>query len=237
MSIGHRLSQDELSDATIAELYSRLGAHDTPELFEQPFRLDTDHDMPTGGGNSLDRKTVYIDHTLYQEVMDGAFKKTDLTGPQIIGRWCDHEHSEKSILDGDNACDVYPAGHRPALRKEHEGVLTILCPSGPAAIRKVIENYESVIWPGLLRCYHRPITKLPNERDEETIEIARKLGVIDATKHSKYAVRYGLGENNCRDCSGWNTELLSQQHGALAGCRRISGAVRQDRWCQMWREK
>src|SRR6185437_3554037 len=100
MSIGHRLAEDELTQASIAELYSALGNRDTPELYQRPYKLDTDHDCPAGGGNSLDRKTKYIDRILYQECMDGEFKASGLEPQQIMDRWLDHEHSEKCIADG-----------------------------------------------------------------------------------------------------------------------------------------
>jgi hypothetical protein len=243
------MEADELSDTTIYDLYSQLGQNDTPKLLEQPYRVDTEHDCPTGAGNSIDRKTIYIDRILYQEVMDGAFKKTELTPQQIIGRWLDHEHSEICLSHGDNGVDVYQPCHNRSLVREHEGVLTILRSSSPAACRKAIENYEAVIWPGLVRCYHRPITKPPKDywcgpladhptdRDEEILKRLTELGVIDAPKYSKYEVHYGFGEKKCEDCSGWFPGLISQEHGRLAGCHRINGLVREGRWCDMWREK
>src|SRR6185312_8906337 len=96
------------------------------ELYQRPYKLDTDHDCPAGGGNSLDRKTKYIDRILYQECMDGEFNASGLEPQQIMDRWLDHEHSEKCIADGDNSIDSYLPCHRRALRKEHEGVLAIL---------------------------------------------------------------------------------------------------------------
>jgi hypothetical protein len=246
VSIIHRPESDELSDTTLAELYSMLGEGDTPLLYQEHWTLDTDHDIPAGGGNSLDRKTKYIDRTLYQEVMDGEFKRTGLTPEQIISRWCDHEHSEKCIADGDNPCDTYMPCHNRALTKEHVGVCNILVPKGKAAARKIIDNYEAVIWPGLSRCYHRDFKKPPKDlwcaphlddptpRDEEILNILRKLGVIDAAKHSKLDVRYGYGKNRCEVCRGWLPELISQEHGRMAGCKRVSGIVRCDRYCDLW---
>lgn len=249
MSIGHRLETEELSDTTIEELYSQLGQEDTPRLFEQSYKIDTDHDCPTGAGNSIDRKTKYIDRILYQEVMDDAFRATGLTPRQIIGRWLDHEHTEICLNHGDNAVDVYFPCHQRGLKREHEGVLAILCPQNPAQARKYLETYEATIWPAIVRCYHRPIAKPPKdywcgplldqpiERDEEILEQLRGLGVVDASKHSKFEMHYGYGKNRCRDCRGWYPEMLTQEHGALAACRRVSGLVRQDRWCDLWSEK
>lgn len=246
MSIGHRLADEELTQASIAELYAALGENDTPSLFEKPWTLDTEHDIPAGGGNSLDRKTKYIDRVLYEEVMDGAFRAADLTPQQIIDRWLDHEHCEKCIVDGDNAIDNYLPGHRRALRKEHLGVLIIL---GTKDAAKKIAKYEATIWPALLRCYHReiknpprdlwcaPILDQPTERDEEILAIFRKLGVIDANKRPKYAVHYGFGPQNCDQCRGWNPELVSQEYGCLAACHRVTGLVREDRHCDLWMAK
>lgn len=243
MSIGHRLSEDELVEASIASLYSSLGERDTPALYERSYKIDTAHDIPSGGGNSLDRKTKYIDRTLYQEVMDNAFKATGLLPQQIIDRWLDHEHIEKCIVDGNNAVDDYLPGHRRALRKEHEGVLIILGFNNAA---EKIRKYEATIWPSLLRCYHReiakppkdlwcaPILDQPTERDEEILETFRKLGVTDASKRAKYEVHYGYGPKSCDQCSGWSPDLVSQEHGDLAGCKRVTGLVRRDRHCDLF---
>lgn len=249
MTIGHRLDSEELSDTTIGELYSQLGQEDTPTLFAQTYKIDTDHDCPTGAGSSIDRKTKYVDRVLYQEVMDGAFKATGLTPQQIIGRWLEHEHTEICLSHGDNGVDVYLPCHQRALKREHEGVLTILCPQSPTEARKCLERYEATIWPAIVRCYHRPISKPPKDywcgpllddptdRDEQILEVLRGLGVVDAAKHSKFEMHYGYGGKHCDDCRGWHPEMITQEHGALAACRRISGLVRHDRWCDLWSEK
>jgi hypothetical protein len=249
VTIGHRRDHEELTDTSLYELYSQLGQRDTPKLYELPYLIDTEHDIPTGAGNSIDRKTVYIDKTLYQETMDGAFKATQLTPEQIVARWVDHEHTEVCLADGDNGLDLYIPCHDRALRKEHEGVLTILPPKNAAEATKTLETYEATIWPALVRCYHRPIwnppTDLwcaplldkPTERDEEILEIIRRYGVLDAHRFSKYDVHYGFGETKCEDCRGWYPELVSQDRGMLAGCRRINGLVRADRTCDMYHPK
>lgn len=246
MSIGHRLPADELSDATVEELYSALGERDTPKLFALPFKVDTDHDIPMGGGNSVDRKTVYVDRTLYQEVMDGAFKKTELTPRQIVDRWLDHEHTELVIEQGDNNIDVYQPAHNRALRKEHEGVLDILPPRSPAEAKEIIARYEETTWPALMRCYQRDVKKPPVDlwcgphlddptpRDEELLEQMRRLGVFDARKRSRYDVHYGVGPKYCRDCTMFKPQVLSQEHKQLAICEAVSGLVRDTRWCELF---
>ena len=93
MSIIQRADEDELNDATDAQLFAQLGLNDTGALYQRGYEVDTDHDIPTGAGNSIDRKTVYIDRTLYDEVMDGGFGATGLEPRQIIRLWCDHEHT------------------------------------------------------------------------------------------------------------------------------------------------
>ena len=249
MTIGHRLEADELSDTSVAELYAQLGAGDTPELYEQAYDINTEYDCPTGAGNSLDRKTVYFDRLLYQEVMDGEFKSTGLSPPQIIRRWCDHEHSEICLSYGDNCVDTYEPCHDRALKKEHLGVLDIRCPKDNADAKRILKEYEATIWPGLFRAYHRPVAKAPRDywcgplldkptdRDEEILATLRGLGVIDAAKYSKYEMRYGFGGKKCVDCTGWYPGLVSQERGQLAACYRISGLVRDSRWCEMWDEK
>lgn len=246
MSIHHRLEEDELSDATMAEMLTQLGMGDTAKLYGQSFTVDTMHDCPTGAGNSIDRKTKYVDRLLFQEATSGRFASTGLTPEQIIGLWLDHEHCEICIIQGDNQADTYQQGHPRALRKEHEGVLTILRPTTPAAAKKVIARYEEAIWPALMRCYHRPIGNPPKDywcgplldrpttRDKEILAELDRLGVTDARKRSKYDAHYGLGPPECKECGGWNPALSSQENGALAACHRINGLVRNNRWCDLW---
>lgn len=244
MTIGHRLSEDELTQATPEELFKSLGEGDTPSLIAQRYTVDTDHDLPTGAGNSLDRKTIYIDRQLYQEVMDGAFSKTGLTPQQIIDRWLDHEHKEVCITDGDTAVDTYTPAHERALASEHLGVLVIL---GTKNAKAKIDNYESVIWPGIVRAYQRdpvkppkdywcgPLLDDPQPRDLEILDILRKLGVADARKQSKYDVHYGYTAHRCHACSMWRPDRLSQERGTLAECSAVSGLVRDTRGCELWR--
>lgn len=243
MTISHRLESDELAQATIEDLYSALGAGDTPELFARPFSVDFDHDIPNGGGVSIDRKRVYIDRTLYQQAQDNEFKASGLTPQQVLDRWIDHERSEACIIAGDNPVDTYYPAHERALRFEHAGVLAIL---GRKEAEEKIDRYEETIWPALLSCYHRPIVKPPldlwcgpnlddpTERDEEILAQLVKLGVEDARKRSKFSVHYGIAKHHCRDCRHWSPKVLSQEHGAIAACTAVSGVVRASRGCDLW---
>jgi hypothetical protein len=243
MSIIHRLEEEEIEEATTAQTYATLGERDTPDLYQQGYKLDFEHDCPTGGGNSLDRKTKYIDRDLYQEVMDGEFKATGLEPKQIIRLWCDHEHTEKCNADGDNRVDFYTPCHKRGLRKEHEGVTLILGP-------RKIKLYETTIWPGLVRCYQKkkivkppkdywcgPLNDDPQERDEELLEILQRLGVVDAFKHGKHAAGYGYGVHTCDTCRFFSPEYLSQQGGRLAACKVVSGLIRADRGSDYWQPK
>ncbi len=236
MSIGHRaLDQEELTDATVGELYRALGDRNTPDLFAQSYKVNTDHDCPFGAGNSVDRKTIYIDRVLYQEAMDNALSKSGVNGEQLIGLWCNHEHTEKCVVDGDNPVDNYYPAHTRALRFEHQHLLSIV---GQKSANAKIRTYEEAIWPALVKCYHRdikrppkdlwcaPILDQPTPRDEEIIEIFRKLGVADAHKKTKWESHYQPGPRHCEDCRYWNPEYLTQQHGELAACRIVNGLVR-----------
>ncbi len=246
MSIHHRLEAEELADTSLYELYSVLGERDTPKLYDQPYRIDVDHDCPTGAGNSLDRKTKYVDRVLYQELMDNAFVATGLSPMQILFRWLDHEHCEKCIVDGENPADTYAPAHDRGLRKEHEGVIAILTPRNAKETQEVLQRYEETIWPAIMRCYHRPITKppvdlwcgplldAPTGRDKEILEALRRYGVIDAGKRSKASVHYQIGPSNCEDCRNWHPDFMSEAHGELAACSKVNGLVRHNRTCDLW---
>lgn len=247
MSIGHRaIDQEELTDASVADLYRALGDRDTPELYEASYKVDTDHDISTGAANSVDRKTIYIDRTLYQECMDGAFKKTGLNPEQLIGLWCAHEHCEKAIVDGDNEVDGYYPAHTRALRLEHRHLLAILGSKNP---NPKIVLYEETIWPALVRTYHRDTKKAPKDlwcapllddptpRDEEILEQLVRLGVKDASKRSKYETHYQPGPRYCKDCRHWDPKTLSQRGEELAACKVVNGLVRNYRHCDFFMPK
>lgn len=246
MSIGHRLDDDELSDVTIEELYHVIGERQTPELICLPYKVNSEFDIPFGAGNSIDRQTIYIDRGLFAEVMDGEFEATGLEPFQIIERFCDHEHIEKCIVDGDNAVEFYYGAHRHALKFEHDGVLKILGYDNPEI---KIATYEKVLWPGLQRAYKRPVKAAPKdlwcsplldqEEDDDKEILARlvKLGVVDAGKRSKYETHYGVSGRPCRNCRHYNTKSLSQLNGDLALCDIVAGLARESRHCDFFKEK
>lgn len=244
MSVFHRLDDDELSDVSLDEMLLALGERTTAEAYARPYAVNTEHGISFGAGNSLDRKTVYVDHDLYEEVMDGEYAKTGLAPQQIIDCWTDHEHSEICTIDGDNPVDLYYGAHRYALCREHLRVTAIL---GKERRLEKIRNYEMVIWPGLQRCYKRPVKNPPkdlwcgpildepDERGEEIIAALIKAGVVDAGKRSKYDTHYGISGRPCRSCTMWSPDKLSLDGGNLAVCSAVSGLVRQNRHCDFYR--
>ena len=243
MSIGNRLEDEEILDISLRELYSALGDHDTPILFDQPYTVNTDYDISFGAGNSLDRKTKYIDRTLYRELMAGAFNASGLTPEQILGRWLDHEHCEVCIVDGDNPVDTYTPAHKRALRMEHVGVLAIL---GTQDAENKIKRYEATIWPGLESAYKRPVKSAPpdlwcgpllediDERGEEILKELAGMGVADARKRSKFDTHYGFGSRPCEECRHWMPQVMVDEAGQLASCRVNCGLVRADRHCDFF---
>lgn len=237
MSIGHRADDVELDEASATSLYRIMGESDTPALFARGFAIDFAHDIPCGGGSSVDRKTHYIDRTLYQEVMDGEYPVSNMRPVDVINAWVQHEHSEVCIADGDNPVDLYVAAHRHALRWEH-GFIKFLGAKVP--------QYEGIIWPALVKCYDREPKKVPKdlwcgphlddptERDEQLLPILIKLGVEDASRVDKYTAHYGFTQHECGKCRNYNTKKLSQLNGQLAACKVVSGLVRVNRGCDFW---
>ncbi len=235
MSIGHRLEDWELNETSLYDLYHALGANDTPVLFDQSWKLNTEYDWPAAGGMSLDRKTVYIDKTYYQQIMDGEFGKSGLEPHQLIYGHIQHERLENCLIAGDNSIDLYLPAHRRALAGEHE----------------VYESFgvdpievEETIWPALVACWKRPIKNPPLDawcgvyfddpgaQEEEIIAQLIKLNVIDARKRGKYETSYGIRGHRCDGCRNRDEKVLKQ--GQIFGCTIVSGAVRDDRGCDFW---
>jgi hypothetical protein len=242
MSTGHRI---DIRPKSRMELLEVLGQGDTPRLMVQSFELDHGHDVAYAGGVSVDRKVVYIDRTLYREIMSGAVRVRGLAPRQVIERIVDHEHCEKAVDDGDNAVDVYQPAHAFALRREHEGVEDIVGDGGAS-------RYEADLRPALQECRKRflkldrkanpprdlwcgPYLDHATGVDRKILAIMAAKGVKDASKLSKYAVHYGEGPEECKRCSMFiDPERTSSQ---LHECTLVSGLVRADRWCERWVER
>src|SRR5258708_9679535 len=84
-----------------AELNRRLGEGDTPELAARPVKLNASCGIGYGAGVSVDGKTVYIDHQLYDELCGGKIALPQGLDPvEILRAWTDHEHIEWAIDAG-----------------------------------------------------------------------------------------------------------------------------------------
>lgn len=239
MAIHQRRDDEERVTKTIGDTYHFLGEGDTPYLYESRFKIDTDHDIATGGANSVDRKTIYIDRTLYEKVMDGEFKVTNVRPRDIITAWIMHEHSEKCIIDGNNPIERYRPAHQCALAMEHQFVKWL--GGNP-------EKYEEAIWPALEECFKNgkvesvpkdlwcaPLLDEPDERSLELLKRYIKMGVVDASKQPKHEVHYGIIKDECQDCQMWQPDKLSQRGGTLAMCAAVTGLVRDRRGCDLWK--
>lgn len=235
MSIGR--SVEDNGTKTLAQLFTMLGMGDTAILIAQGWTLDTNHQIPDGGGISVDRQTIFIDEELYRAIMAGEIVVEGMTAQQIVLRICDHEHTEKCVADGDNPVDVYLPAHVYANTAEDLGVVEI--GAKPA-------TYNAALVPGLKRCEQQTPTRVPvtlwcapylddpDENDLRLLEIFRELGVADAFKVSKKTVHYGIGENECRGCRYFHLSPEPEQLGVLGLCDKVCGLVRIDRQCDLW---
>lgn len=226
------------SRRTPAELYKMLGEGDTPRLYARPICLDTGHDIPYTGGNSVDGKTVYIDRRLFADVMSGQCAVRGLKPKQLIQAWIEHEHTEWAVDAGDNPVQTYPAAHEYATAKEDRLYDQIL---GEGAHDRV----EAAIRPWLEAVAARDPGKLPHDlwagpylddptpRDRELLRIMRSKGVVDASKLSKQSVDYGMGPQRCLNCSMFQGSADKR----IAPCDTVSGPVRAELWCKKWAPK
>jgi hypothetical protein len=239
MSTGHLKYEKKSPD----ELYKLLGEGDTSILYARKPLIDTTYDWPYAGGNSVDGKTVFIDHTFYREVMDYVVYVRGMTARQIVQAIVEHEHTEWAIDAGDNPVDNYPASHGFAIAKEHRFVSQL--PVDP-------ERYEACIKPGLKRCLKRfislgtkanpprdawcgPVLDDPDDDDREILRILRAKGVVDAFKLAKPTVHYGIGDKKCADCKMFGDQPPNA--GILRTCELVSGLVRDLRNCDRWKAK
>jgi hypothetical protein len=243
MSAGHRADVRQKSEAELLEV---LGQGDTPKLMAQSFAVDHAHDIAYAGGASIDRRTVYVDRTLYRDIMAGRVKARGLSPHQLIERIIDHEHTEKAVDDGNNPVDVYEPAHAYALRREHDGVEDITGPGGT-------ERYEKDLRPALAQCQTRflqlgrradppkdlwcgPYIDHATAADRKILQIMRAKGVRDAHKVSKFEVHYGTGPEECRRCSMFGAGH-PDNGAALRECSLVAGLVRDDRWCDQWKSR
>jgi hypothetical protein len=229
LSVGHRRGEKK----SFEDLYKFLGTGDTPKLYAAPVKLDTSHDVPYAGGNSADRKTVYIDRRLHAEVMSGKVWVRGMSKDNIVQAWLEHEHAEKAIDDGDNPVDVYEGAHGFATAKEEKFIEQLGIDP---------DKYEAAIAPALKRCLNRsfdnpprdlwcgPYLDHPTPRDAEILRVFRKCGVEDAFKMSKVDAEYGIGQDECKTCKHYGG-------GQLNTCAIVSGIVRHDRQCDYYEEK
>ena len=213
-----------------------LGEGDTPKLYARHVRLDTSHDTPYGGGNSVDGATVYIDAKLYEEIRSGKVSVRGMSSGQIVSAICEHEHTEWAVTAGDNPVDTYAGAHGFAAAKEDKFVDNL----GVAA-----ERYEEALKPALVRCLARdpvnvptdlwcePYLDNPTPRDHEILRIFRAKNVTDAFKGSKLEAQYGIGAQECRECRHWQ----GKSGAVRATCEKVSGPIRADRRCDWFEEK
>lgn len=242
MSVGHERAERKAP----AQVFGALGSGDTAELFGEPYTLVTNRDIPYAGGNSVDRKRVYIDRTLYRDVMDGKVAVKGLTPHEIIRAWMEHEHAEKSVDDGDNPFDDYSGAHGIATGKEEWFISQIIG-------KDKVDGYEKAIQPALDACQERfiklgdkanPPTDLwcgpyvddQDEDDKKIIAILKAKGVTDAFKASKSSAHYGMGGNECKDCRHF-APTIKQEQGKIGDCEELCGLVRWDRACDWWEDK
>lgn len=236
MSVGHERQERK----TPAQVFGALGTGDTSELYGEPFTVIVNRDIPYAGGNSVDRKRVYIDQTLYREVMAGKVEAGGLSPQQLIDRWVDHEHTEKAVDDGDNPYDDYLGAHGIATGKEESPI------DNPDA-------YEKAIQPALDECIERflklgdkanppkdlwcgPYVDDEDAEDKKILKILQAKGVKDAFKVSKSSAHYGMGGVECKDCKHY-APTISQDNGKIGDCEHICGLVRWDRACDWWEAK
>jgi hypothetical protein len=238
MSVGSKHRHGGQSK-TYREYLAIAGDGDTARFIAETPAVSHEYDNAYGGGISVDRRTAYIDQWLYGEIMAGRCRVRGMSGTQLVQRIVTHEHTEKSVADGDNPVDTYWPCHEFAIVDEHRGVEIITGRDAEAA-------YEPALVPFLRRCKERfirlgnrvrvptdlwcePYLEEPDAGDREVLRILRAKGVVDASKLAKSDVGYGVGREECRRC-----EHFGPGRGPLRLCDLVSGLVREDRWCRRW---
>jgi hypothetical protein len=246
MSTGHRHAQAK-SDA---EMTRMLGEGDTPDLLARPVKLDTSHDIPFAGGISVDGRTVYIDRRLHADVMSGKIAVRGLTAKELIGAWIEHEHTEWAVDTGDNPVDSYGAAHAFALAKENHRYVSLgrnpdrvndaVSPAIDACARRDPINPPRDLWCGPYLDTAFTDDGPDGKRAKELLRIFRAKGVADAFKLSKIATHYGMGPDQCRNCTHFGRGTAIRKtlgNGDIAPCEIVCGLVRADRDCDRFEEK
>jgi Pyruvate/2-oxoacid:ferredoxin oxidoreductase delta subunit len=223
MSSGHKRGGEDYAPRSKAEFAKLRSQGDTDDFLAQPYTINTSLDIPDVGGISLDRKTVYIDRTFAQWLRSGKVTVPNMTAENIIQAIAEHEHAEESISQADNASDMYPTSHAFAVRAEHNFVEKLTSP----------EVYEKRIAPALKKIERKRIQSAPKDLwVAPYIDDPDESDKRDAFKVSKKSVNYGMGEQKCEDCA-----MFCPGSGILRECKKVSGMVRKDRWCELWSAK
>lgn len=236
MSTGHL----EYVKKRLSELYQFLGSGDTPKLYARRPHINFEYDIAYAAGNSLDGKTVYIDRQLYRDIKSGKVKVAGLAPEHLIELIVTHEHTEWSIASGDNPVDNYRPAHEFANTREIELAKRYGASEerynhdwGPplkACMARFLKTGRGVLVPRDLWC--GPYVDEAYEGDgdaKKVLSILRAKHVTDADKVSKMTVNYGVGEQECRNCT-----MFCGKGGPIGLCDLVNGPIRTNRWCKRW---
>ena len=223
-----------------AELKKIMAEGDTSALAKRWQDIDADHDVPDLLGYNVGGTTVFIDRDFIKALLDPAYAThlgigpidTGMSPEDTLDCLLTHEHTEKQILDGDNAIDDYEPAHEFATCAEHEEVRK----RGGSPLK-----YERALAPAIKFCEAKhptqvakdfdctPMLDQPDADDLRVLEILRGLGVQDAFKEAKDTADYrkATDGNHCIVCKGWELD----RNLDLSTCRKIEGLVRDDRTC------
>jgi len=237
MATGHRTKAGVKS---AAEMYQVLGERDTSKLYSRPVKIDGSYDIAYVGGNSVDGKTVYIDREFYEGIKCGSIAVRGIDPRDLIQAIVEHEHTEHAIDVGDNPVDTYGAAHEYATAKEHKFITQLGV--DPRRYEKELDKPLRDCAKRFIACGNRvrvphdlwagPYLDEPDEDAKKILRIMRAKGVKDASKVSKFEVHYGMGPEQCADCSMFNAGT-----GPIRECDLVSGMVRNNRWCERWSPK
>jgi hypothetical protein len=225
-----------------AELNRMLGEGDTPGLAARPVKVNTSCGVGYGAGSSVDGKTVYIDHRLYDDICTGEAKSPGMDQVEIVMAIIDHEHIEWAVDVGDNPVDSYQAAHAFGEAAENRAVKAAGGDPG---------RYNKGLQPALDRCVDRDPRNVPKDLwcgpyldiafsdDKDAAKEAKRIlrayrmqGVRDAFKVSKVEVHYGMSDVECHNCT-----MYEQAGKPMSPCSQVCGLVRANRSCDRYEEK